>query len=77
MRTTRIGSHIDSPLVSEGEPLGPPLVHEDRVVDGVRQLPVERLWQVVAGGGAEHGDHSQPEVGTCSDWLEYFNLSTC
>ena len=74
MRTTRIGSHIDSLLVSEREPLGLPLVHEDRVVDGVRQLPVERLWQVVAGGGTEHGNHSQPEVGTCSDWLEYFNL---
>ena len=74
MRTTRIGSHIDSLLVPEREPLGPPLVHEDRVVDGVRQLPVERLWQVVAGSGTEHGDHSQPEVGTCSDGLEYFNL---
>ena len=48
----------------EGEPLGLPLVHEERVLDSVGEVGVERLGEVIAEDGTEHGNYSQPEVWT-------------
>ena len=56
--------HLDDVFLPEGEPFRLLLVHEDGLVNGGGKFRVERLRQVVAGGGSDHGSDSQPEVGT-------------
>ena len=49
-------------VVPKGKPLSVPLAHEHDVLNGLREVEVQRFWDVVAEDRADHGEHSTPEV---------------